>query len=180
MPSMPSSARSGAGLRGGGADRHDRGPARVSALCGADLSPRLVLRAVGEPGAGFGLVANVVGGGVAEGGLGAGRRASYRWLRPTRDLSAAGDGRGPPSPPGTGSRRPGRDDGRWRYHGTLNRLNSAHGQHPHPHRIRISPQRPGQSLERGPGALLPGVPRPAVSSDPCRDRLACAVSFARQ
>ena len=83
MPSMPSSARSGAGLRGGGADRHDRGPARVSALCGADLSPRLVLRAVGEPGAGLGAVAGVVGGGAAQAGLGAGRGVGYR-QRPTR------------------------------------------------------------------------------------------------
>ena len=44
-----------------------RGPARVSALGGADLSPPLALRAVGQPGAGVGAVAGVVGGGVAEG-----------------------------------------------------------------------------------------------------------------
>ena len=83
----------------GGAGRSDRGAAGVSAVFGADLSPRLALRAVGEPGAGLGAVAGVVGGGVAEGRLGVGRRASHCRLRPTRDLSAAGNGRGPPSPP---------------------------------------------------------------------------------
>ena len=52
----------------------DRGPAGVPAVFGADLSPRLALRAGGESGPGFGQVAGVVGGGIAQAGLGAGGR----------------------------------------------------------------------------------------------------------
>ena len=58
-----SSARAGGrGGAGGGADRVDRGPAGVPAVCGADRSLRLARRAVGESGIGLGLVAGVVGG----------------------------------------------------------------------------------------------------------------------
>ena len=84
------SARAGGrGGAGGGADRLDRGPAGVPAVFGADLSPRLALRAGGESGPGFGLVAGVVGGGIAQAGRGAGRGVSRLLLRTTRTLISA-------------------------------------------------------------------------------------------
>ena len=79
-PSSSARAR-GRGGAGGGADRVDRRPAGVLAVFGADLSPRLALRAGGESGPGLGLVAGVVGGGIAQAGLGAGGGVGYLYER---------------------------------------------------------------------------------------------------